>query len=217
MESATPLLMPLLLIGAMAVVLALIVWTFIDFRREHVGTRALRKQRQYDMMHAFDGRPEVVVRYSGSGMSIEEIVWYGRQRGYDLYCLQGTGQSARHLVMRRLPQPWPPPPALQQVPPRPEDLAAIRADVYRTINPEGMWVLVGALIAGAAGVGSSTIDTYRAQEGIPTGPVVTAVLLLLALGVALLGRRALKRRSRRFTPTGSQTNTPPAGQAGGTQ
>ncbi|MDI3424243.1 hypothetical protein [Streptomyces luteolus] len=217
MESATPLLMPLLLIGAMAVVLALIVWTFVDFRREHVGTRALRKQRQYDVMHAFDGRPEVVVRCSGSGMSIEEIVWYGRQRGYDLYCFQGTGQSARKLVMRRLPLPWPPPALLQQVPPRPQDLAAIRADVYRTINPEGLWVLVAGLIAGAAGVGFSTIDTYRAQDSIPVGAVVTAVLLLLALGVALLGQKALKSRSRRFRPTNSPINTPPTGRAGGTQ
>ncbi|MFM9371532.1 hypothetical protein [Streptomyces sp. Da 82-17] len=203
MESAEYLLMPLLLIGAMAVVLALIVWAFVDFRREHVGTRALRKQRQYDVLQAFDGRPEVVVRFSGSGMSIEEIVWYARQRGYDLYCGLGTGQSARRLVLRRLPQPWPPPAALQQIPPRPQDLAAIRADVYRTVNPEGLWVLVGGLIAGATGTAFTTIDSYRAQEGSPTGAAVTAVLLLLALGIALLGRRALKRRSRRFTPTHS--------------
>lgn len=215
MESATPPLITLLLFGAMAVVLALIVWTFVDFWREHVATRALRKQRQYDVMHAFDGRPEVVVRYSGSGMSIEEIVWYGRQRGYDLYCFLGTGQSARKLVMRRLPLPWPPPATLQQVLPRPQDLAAIRSDIYRTVNPVGLWVLVASLIAGAVGTGFTTIGTYRAQEGVTTGAVVTAVLLLFALGVALLGRKALKSRSRRFTPTNSQTNTPPTGRAGG--
>ncbi|MDO0911340.1 hypothetical protein QQM39_10895 [Streptomyces sp. DT2A-34] len=195
----------------------LVVYFLISNFRDHVGTRQLHLQRQDNVMTAFDGRDEVRVRWSGTGMTIEQIVWYGRQYGYDLYCLSGTGSAARKLVMRRLPYGPPPHPMPGYGQPHAAELAAIAKDVRRTVNPEAIVALAGMLVVMAGVCGFAARDRYQAGDSFFVPLAIAVVLVLLALGVAIGGRVALLRRRRRFVQHKSSGYVAPPGRSGGAQ
>lgn len=196
--------------------LLLVVYVVVGFR-DHVGTRALHQQRQRDVMTTFDGRDEVRVRWSGTGMTVEQIVWHGRQFGYDLYCLSGTGSAARTLVMRRLP--YGPPsrvgPGYGQ--PHPAELADIARDVRRTVNPEALVAITGMLVVMAGVCAFAVRDRHQAGDSSVVPMAIGVLLLLLALGVAMAGRVALLRRRRRFVQHKSSGPVPPPSWPGGAQ
>lgn len=178
--------------------------------------RALHQRRQTDVMSALDGKHEVQVRWDGTGMTIEQIVWHGRQHGYDLYCLKGSGGSARKLVMRRLPH-GPPPHWTGYAYPHPAELTAIASDIRRTVNPEAIWSLAGLLTAVAGTLSFAAYEKHQAGENFTVPVSIAAVLVLAALGIVIAGRTALHRRRRIFAPKEGPGHPPVYRSPGGPQ
>ncbi len=206
----------LLTLAAVAGVLVIAVCVFV--LRSQAGKRKPDDARGQNVAAAFDGRQEVRVRWNGTGMTIEQMVWYGRQHGYDLYCLSGSGGSNRRLVMRRLPYA----PPRQVMPgygeqPHPAELAVIAKDVRRTVNPEAVWRLTGLLVVVAGVSGFAAYDRHQAGDSPVVPLAVATVLLLLALGLVIAARTALHRRRQRFAWGADPDRVPPPPRSNGAE
>ncbi|WP_329121616.1 hypothetical protein [Streptomyces sp. NBC_01465] len=189
-----------LLVLVAAAALLLTAYIAVVGVRDLIGTRAQHRRRGRAAATAFDGSPEVRVRWDGAGTSIEQLVWYGRQQGYDLYRLSGSGGGARTLVMRRLPYGTPPRAPQRYGQPDPTELAAIARDVRRTVNPEAIWRLTGLLTVLTGVAAYTAYDQHQSGSSFGVAAVSALVLAPLAGGVSIAGRVALRRRSRRFLP-----------------
>ncbi|WP_164492916.1 hypothetical protein [Streptomyces lydicus] len=67
-----------------------------------VGTKAQRARRYEGILRSFDGRPEVKVRVTGTGLSAEQTAWIGHQYGYSVGHWETERHQPRYLVMRRM-------------------------------------------------------------------------------------------------------------------
>lgn len=177
-------------------------------------TRAEHQQRYNDVLRAFDGSNEVRVRVSGTGLSVEQIVWLARCHGYDIWEWDVSRGGPSYLIMRRIDQrnaqsvsEFGAPhsgnayvaPVSGSIPqPSLKDLQAIRRDVYRTGNRNGrFW---GILVFAGVGVTSAyhaAID-YQAGNSYALEIAISVMCIAGAIAGGVITRSFARRRDGRF-------------------
>ncbi|MGG2458475.1 hypothetical protein ACO0M4_01345 [Streptomyces sp. RGM 3693] len=94
--------------GAISFTLLFLVAAPLYLWHDHVGSSTTQHRRRQEMLKSFDGRPEVVVRLTGTGMSREETIWLARQHGYEIWKWETYNRTGFHMRMRRVQPPSPP-------------------------------------------------------------------------------------------------------------
>ncbi|MFI7097834.1 hypothetical protein ACIBK8_00510 [Streptomyces sp. NPDC050161] len=199
MESLLWLLLPVV---ALAGVIGLIFVGYSDV----IGTKAQRRRRHEEMVRSFDGRPEVKVRVSGTGLSPVQTAWLARQYGYGVQRWETDRHKPRYLVVRRIDQSpppagpgfGPPPPPFSGPVPSPADHSAdqLRAELRRAPDPVARRNQFMALLVLGAGAAVGAVSNYR-SGGPYVLPAVAAVVLLA--GATVL--RWYSRRAARHPHT----------------
>ncbi|MGW8551592.1 hypothetical protein [Streptomyces tubercidicus] len=204
------LLILLCLLMFVAFIVAVPVFLYDTF----IGTRTQRQRRHQAVLHAFDGSEEVRVRVTGTGLSVENVVWLARCHGYDIWEWETSPAGTAYLRMRRIdrrgkasPSPvdqqgWHgshPHPGHAHFPqPSLKDLQAIRKDVYRTGSRNG--ALWGILTFAGIGIISAlnAFREYQAGHSYVTEAVIFAISAITATAGVFVSRNAARRRNNRF-------------------
>jgi len=97
------------IIIAVALLLAFIICTPLYLYHDHIGSPAARERRKAEIIQSFDGRPEVVVRTTGTGLSREETVLLAQQYGYEFWKWETYNRTGLYMRMRRTQFPHRPP------------------------------------------------------------------------------------------------------------
>lgn len=122
-----------------------------------VGTSSQRRRRREEILRSFDGRPEVKVRVTGTGMSAEETALLGHRYGCAVTRWETSRGGPTSLVMHRTtglaPAPGfgPPPPD-------------VRRALAQAPNPRARSRQIGALVAMGIGTGAAAINRFRPGE-----------------------------------------------------
>ncbi|MEU7183880.1 MULTISPECIES: hypothetical protein [Streptomyces] len=192
----------LLALGVACAVITVIAIPFI-FYFDNVGTAAQRRRRCEEILRSFDGRPEVKVRVSGTGMSAEETALLGHRYGYAVQEWQTRRGQPRYLVLRRTGAPWSPPgygPGMGNSPPVLGAMPQIRQELSRAPDPRARRRQIGTLVAMGIGSGAAAFSNYRSGGSYTVVAIVSISLLGGAAALAWFTWSATRRRKVPSTP-----------------
>lgn len=204
----------LLALGVACAVIAVIAIPLIVYF-DSVGTATQRRRRCEEILRSFDGRPEVKVRVSGTGMSAEETASLGHRYGYAVQERQTRRGQPRYLVLRRTGAPWPPPgygPGAGNAPPVPGTMPQIRRELSRAPDPRARRRQISTLVAMGIGSGAAAFSNYRSGGSYAVVAIVSISLLGGAVALAWFTWSAARRRNVPSTPAdgpGTGTRQPP--------
>jgi hypothetical protein len=208
----------LLALGVACALIAVIAIPFI-FYFDNVGTAAQRRRRCEEILRSFDGRPEVKVRVSGTGMSAEETALLGHRYGYAVQEWQTRRGQPRYLVLRRTGTPWSPlghGPGAGNAPPVPGTMPQIRQELSRAPDPRARQRQIGTLVAMGIVAGAAAFSNYRSGGSYTVVAIISISLLGGAAVLAWFTWSAARRRNVPSTPadrpgTGAQQSAPSDG------
>ncbi|MEU4849781.1 hypothetical protein [Streptomyces gilvosporeus] len=223
----------LAVIGSLVLLLALIAAIPIYLWHDHIGSSATQHRRRAELLKSFDGRPEVVVRLTGTGMSREETIWLARQHGYEIWKWETYNRTGLHMRMRRVQQPHPSTgavdarqPAYPHIPnnpyqqpgfqasnrlsaPPPSELQNIRRELGRTRNPWSWNQYALPLVGGAVVVGGLAIRDLISDRPYFVEAGTSATCLASAAATWAAGRVAARRKASALKDA-AQGTVPPA-------
>ncbi|MFF9477644.1 hypothetical protein [Streptomyces sp. NPDC014733] len=193
------LIVALLAFGG-AVAVAVSGWS--DF----VGTASQRRRRREEVLRSFDGRPEVRVRTTGTGMTAEETALLGHRHGYAVVRWETWRGAPPYLVMRRTTGPAPAP---GFGPPPPV------GPLSKAPNPGARSRQVWALVMLGLAAGYAAISGFRSGRPAVLEAVAAVVFLGGAVAVRLYYARSDRRRAATPPPgVPASPQAPPYGPPG---
>ncbi|WP_157878898.1 hypothetical protein [Streptomyces sp. CT34] len=223
------------ILASLAFLLAFAVVFPLYLIHQHVGSPATRQRRKAEILQSFDGRPEVVVRATGTGMSSEETIWLARQHGYEFWQWETYNRTGLHMRMRRIQLPSAPPgsgyeyypaatgytssqpdlyPAfngheLSVRPMTSAELQAVRRQISKVRNPWSWSRLATILSVAAAGVGlAAVIDLISGHSFV--APACIAGALLSGAVSSFAAGLVVARRKAGEVKHATDATTPPS-------
>lgn len=163
-----------------------------------IGTKDQRSRRYEEIVRSFDGRPEVKVRVTGTGLSAEQTAWLGHQYGYAVWQWETDRGQPRYLVMRRI-HPAPPhtghgPGAWQPPAAHPVSTEQIREELRRAPDPVARRNQFLALLVFGIGSVIAAVSNYRSGDSFLLPAIAAPVFLGGAAALKWHTRRADRRR-----------------------
>ncbi|MEU9121333.1 hypothetical protein AB0C96_16020 [Streptomyces sp. NPDC048506] len=163
-----------------------------------VGTKAQRRRRYEEIVRSFDGRPEVKVRVSGTGLSAEQTAWLGHQYGYSVRQWKTDRHQPRYLVMHRT-APYPPAntgygPAAWNAPPSDISTEQIRNELHRAPDPPARRNQIMALLIFGIGAVVAAVSNYRSGDSYLLPAIAAPLFFAGAVALTWYTRRANRRR-----------------------
>ncbi|MFI0149342.1 hypothetical protein [Streptomyces lydicus] len=180
-----------------------IVFAYSDI----VGTKAQRRRRYEEILRSFDGRPEVKVRVTGTGLSAEQTAWIGHQYGYSVGHWETERHQPRYLVMRRMADS---PPDAAGVPgawntqATPVSIEQVRQDLRKAPDPVARRnQLFGLLVLGIV-AGATAVSNYRSGGSYIAPAIAAPVFFAGAATLRWYTRRVHRERERQSPPNSGQ-------------
>lgn len=171
-----------------------------------VGTKAQRRRRYEEILRSFDGRPEVKVRVTGTGLSAEQTAWLGHQYGYSVGRWETERHQPRYLVMRRMadspphtagaPEAW-------NTQAAPVSIEQVRQDLRKAPDPRAKRNQIIALTVFAIGSVVGAVSNYRSGDSYLL-PALAAVIFLAGAAVLTWHTRRTNQRRQTPPPSGRQ-------------
>ncbi len=172
-----------------------------------VGTKAQRKRRYEEMLRSFDGRPEVKVRVTGTGLSAEQTAWIGHQYGYSVGHWETERHQPRYLVMRRTafaPKNTGPGPETWNSPPDPASMGQIRQALRKAPDPVARRNQIFGLLVFGIVAGAMAVSNYRSGGSYIAPAIAAPVFFAGAATLRWYTRRVHRERERQSPPNSGQ-------------
>ncbi|MGW8401197.1 hypothetical protein ACWGLP_31710 [Streptomyces lydicus] len=172
-----------------------------------VGTKAQRRRRYEEILRSFDGRPEVRVRVTGTGLSAEQTAWIGHQYGYSVGHWETERHQPRYLVMRRMADS---PPDAAGVPgawntqTTPVSIEQVRQELRKAPDPVARRNQIFGLLVLGIVAGATAVSNYRSGGSYIAPAIAAPVFFAGAATLRWYTRRVHRERERQSTPNSGQ-------------
>ncbi|MFH8629961.1 hypothetical protein ACH4CC_08820 [Streptomyces lydicus] len=172
-----------------------------------IGTKAQRKRRYEEILRSFDGRPEVKVRVTGTGLSAEQTAWIGHQYGYSVGHWETERHQPRYLVMRRTafaPKNTGPGSETWNSPPDPASIGQIRQELRKAPDPVARRNQIFGLLVFGIVAGATAVSNYRSGGSYIAPAIAAPVFFAGAATLRWYTRRVHRERERQSPPDSGQ-------------